>query len=73
MHSNPFTDEELARRLNSVRAQMNQIGLDKILLNSREHFSTSLVWITGAILHRRRLLFQLGVIWYLSLDKWRRL
>ena len=37
MHSNPFTDEELARRLSSVRAEMNQIGLDIILLSSPEN------------------------------------
>ena len=37
MHSNPFTDEELARRLNSVRAEMSQLGLDIILLSSPEN------------------------------------
>ena len=37
MHSNPFTDAELARRLKSVRTEMSQIRLDIILLSSPEN------------------------------------
>ena len=40
MHSKSFTDEELARRLNLVRAEMDQIGLDIILLSSPENIFT---------------------------------
>ena len=37
MHSNPLNDEELAGRLNSARAETNQIGFDIILLSSPEN------------------------------------
>lgn len=37
MHSNPFTDEELQRRLELTKNEMKNIGLDLILLSAPEH------------------------------------
>jgi Xaa-Pro dipeptidase len=37
MHSNPFTDAELARRVTATRLEMTKRGLDMILLSAPEH------------------------------------
>ena len=37
MHSNPFSDEELSRRLAATREEMAARGLDLILLSAPEH------------------------------------
>jgi len=37
MHSNPFSDEELSRRLSATRQEMAARGLDLILLSAPEH------------------------------------
>ena len=37
MHSNPFTDEELQRRLELTKNEMKNNGLDLILLSAPEH------------------------------------
>ncbi|WP_101065702.1 M24 family metallopeptidase [Roseovarius salinarum] len=37
MHSNPFTDAELARRVSAVRTRMGERGLDMLLLSSPEN------------------------------------
>ena len=37
MHSNPFTDGELERRVAATRRQMEARGLDMILLSSPEN------------------------------------
>ena len=37
MHSNPFSDEELSRRLSATRQEMAVRGLDLVLLSAPEH------------------------------------
>ena len=54
MHSNPFTDAELERRVAATRRQMEARSLDMILLSSPEN----IFYLIGLdpVLYRRRLI-----------------
>ena len=64
MHSNPFTDDELNRRLAATREEMTTRSLDLILLSAPEH----VFYLTGLdhwdILRRTCLSCQPMAIWY---------